>query len=158
MPENDHDQDLSAPAPFGERLRRARNGQKRTLRQVASSAGVSIAYLSDLERGVLQNPTLDKLRAIAAALNVSLNDLLGVPGPAPNVPLAESSTLREFTAGALFQEATEKQAERLRADPDDLRLEWVEALRGIDLGGLRPQSAADYSFIFEAIRHAIEPR
>src|SRR2546423_15256362 len=63
---------------FGARLRKARMAQGLTLRDLSNESKVSIAYLSDLERGVLGNPTLDTLRAIASALNVSLNELLGV--------------------------------------------------------------------------------
>src|SRR3546814_17027158 len=36
-----------------------------TLREVSERSGVSIPYLSDLERGVLVNPTLDTLKKIA---------------------------------------------------------------------------------------------
>ena len=141
---------------FGGRLRRARQGQKKTLRQVASSAGVSIAYLSDLERGVLENPTLDKLRGIAAALDVSLNELLDVPGPGRE-PAREPSALREFVESDRFLSLTKEQARRLRRDPASLRKEWLEVLGAINLGGLQPRTVSDYAFVFETIRHAIEP-
>ncbi len=145
-------------ASFGERLRRARSARGKTLRQVAGSAGVSIAYLSDLERGVLENPTLDKLRGIAAALSISLNDLLDVREPSHVPSNQEPPALQEFTSGEPFRSVTAEQAKRLRRDPGELRERWVEILRGIDLGGLQPETAADYAFIFEAIRHAIDRR
>jgi len=143
---------------FGERLRRARTARGKTLRQVASSAGVSIAYLSDLERGVLENPTLDKLRGIAAALDVSLNDLLDVPESSSEPSGPELPALEELMSSDPFLSATAEQAGRLKRDPDELREEWIKALRGINVGGLQPETATDYAFIFEAIRHALGGR
>lgn len=123
---------------------------------MAGPAGVSIAYLSDLERGALDNPTLDKLRGIAGALRISLNDLLEVPveeGAAP--PL--SGALAEFAAGDAFREATEQQAKSLRRDPSTLQSEWLSLLGRVEIAGRRPATSSDYLFIFESIRRAVEP-
>src|SRR6266516_6063329 len=75
---------LEAATDFGARLRRARSDRGQTLRDVSVASGISIAYLSDLERGVLVNPTLDTLRSVGKALGVSLNELLGVDEEAPS--------------------------------------------------------------------------
>ena len=129
-----------------------------TLREVAMPAGVSIAYLSDLERGVLENPTLDKLRGIASALNISLNELLAVPEPRPSQGHPGRPALKELAASESFRSATAEQARWLKRDPDDLRDEWLRVLEDLQIGGRRPASVSDYLFIFEAIRRAVEPR
>ena len=59
----------------GAALRRRREAQRRTLRDVASVAGVSLGYLSEVERGV-KEPSSELLSAICRALDVRLPDLL----------------------------------------------------------------------------------
>lgn len=142
---------------FGARLRKARMAQGLTLRDLSNESKVSIAYLSDLERGVLGNPTLDILRSIASALKVSLNDLLGVDvqgGRQARYPKA----LEDFRALTPFREVVAEDANRRSLEPEELEDEWLQALAGIHVGGRRPKSASDYLFIFEAIRRAVDRR
>jgi transcriptional regulator with XRE-family HTH domain len=60
---------------IGASLRRRRQAQGRTLREVAQAAGVSLTYLSEVERG-LKEASSEVLEAICAALGVVLSDLL----------------------------------------------------------------------------------
>ncbi|MFG1872731.1 helix-turn-helix domain-containing protein [Micromonospora arborensis] len=57
-------------------LRRHRQRQGRTLREVATSADVSVPYLSEVERG-RKEASSEVLAAICRALGISLADLLG---------------------------------------------------------------------------------
>jgi transcriptional regulator with XRE-family HTH domain len=82
---------------LGTALRRHREDQHRTLREVAADAGVSLGYLSEVERGV-KEASSELLAAICRALAVSLPEILvevadamflaeaGVPGPVGFVP------------------------------------------------------------------------
>lgn len=146
----------SAAGHFGDRLRRARNDQGFTLRDVSETSGISIAYLSDLERGVLVNPTLDKLRQLALALEVSLNELLGVDDQPRQRRLPKA--LQEFRALSTFRQTVAEEARKSSRDAQQLEDEWLETLSRIHVGGRRPKDAADYLFIFEAIRRAVERR
>ncbi|MEH1166728.1 helix-turn-helix transcriptional regulator [Micromonospora sp. CPCC 205539] len=56
-------------------LRRQRQSQGRTLREVAESAGVSVPYLSEVERG-RKEASSEVLAAICRALGIRLSDLL----------------------------------------------------------------------------------
>ncbi|MFG1648308.1 helix-turn-helix domain-containing protein [Micromonospora sp. NPDC049275] len=56
-------------------LRRLRQSQGRTLREVAASAGVSVPYLSEVERG-RKEASSEVLAAICRALGIHLSDLL----------------------------------------------------------------------------------
>jgi transcriptional regulator with XRE-family HTH domain len=58
----------------GSTLRTLRMRQSRTLREVSSSARVSLGYLSEIERGQ-KEPSSELLAAICAALDVDLSDL-----------------------------------------------------------------------------------
>jgi transcriptional regulator with XRE-family HTH domain len=58
----------------GETLRALRLRQRRTLREVSSSARVSLGYLSEVERGQ-KEPSSELLAAICGALEVELSEL-----------------------------------------------------------------------------------
>jgi transcriptional regulator with XRE-family HTH domain len=60
---------------LGSVLRRHRVDQRRTLRSVAADAGVSLGYLSEVERGV-KEASSELLAAICGALGVRLPELL----------------------------------------------------------------------------------
>lgn len=149
----------AAAASFGQRLREVRSAKGRTLRDVALNAKVSIAYLSDLERGKLSNPTLDKLRQIADELGVSVDDLLGTRDEVAMGPRGpgRSSALQALARSAPFREAVQEQAVRLGRPARELTDEWLDALAGIQVAGQRPRDASDYLFIFEASRRAVGP-
>jgi transcriptional regulator with XRE-family HTH domain len=59
----------------GAALRRRRQAQGRTLREVAAAAGVSLTYLSEVERG-RKEASSEVLEAVCAALDLILADLL----------------------------------------------------------------------------------
>ncbi|HTR70382.1 MAG TPA: helix-turn-helix transcriptional regulator [Mycobacteriales bacterium] len=60
---------------LGEVLRRHRLRQGRTLRDVSAAAGVSLGYLSEVERG-RKEASSELLAAICGALAVELSDVL----------------------------------------------------------------------------------
>lgn len=61
---------------FGSVLRRERKRQRRTLDDVASEAGVSVQYLSEIERG-RKEPSSEVIAAVCGALGGQLVDLVG---------------------------------------------------------------------------------
>jgi predicted transcriptional regulator len=58
----------------GEELRRERHRTERTLSDVAQRAGISVQYLSEVERG-LKEPSSEVLSAVSGALGLRLADL-----------------------------------------------------------------------------------
>lgn len=60
---------------IGAVLRKVRLGQGRTLREVAADAGVSLPYLSEVERGT-KEASSEVLAAICRALGLAMPDLL----------------------------------------------------------------------------------
>ena len=61
---------------YGRLLRGLRTRQGRTLAEVSARAGVSLAYLSEVERG-LKEPSSEVLEAICVALGSSVTLLVG---------------------------------------------------------------------------------
>jgi XRE family aerobic/anaerobic benzoate catabolism transcriptional regulator len=62
-------------APLGDAVRAARQGRALTLRELAEASGLSIRFLSDLERG-RGNISIAKLAQVARALDAPLSDLV----------------------------------------------------------------------------------
>jgi transcriptional regulator with XRE-family HTH domain len=62
---------------LGEVLREIRQGQGRTLRDVATSASVSLGYLSELERGT-KEASSELLAAVCGGLGLTLSEVLGL--------------------------------------------------------------------------------
>jgi transcriptional regulator with XRE-family HTH domain len=56
-------------------LREARHDQQRTLSDVADDAGISVPYLSEIERG-RKEPSSEMLAAVCRALDLDLLDLV----------------------------------------------------------------------------------
>ena len=71
---------LAADLAVGQRLRALRRERAQTLKAVAAGTGLSIGYLSQVERG-LSSPSLRALTQVADLLGVGLGALFGGPGP-----------------------------------------------------------------------------
>lgn len=82
---------------IGPRLRAERHGADLSLAQLATMTGVSKTYLLKLETGKDANPSLEVLRRIAEALDLTVADLVGAP-PLRGVPddYDVPSTLKAF--------------------------------------------------------------
>lgn len=63
-------------AAAGDVLRETRRGREQTLAQVAARAGISVQYLSEIERG-RKEPSSEVLAAVAGALDLTLADVTG---------------------------------------------------------------------------------
>ena len=81
---------------MGERLREARRGRSLSLRVLADRLGVSPSLISQIETG-RANPSVSTLYAIAAELDVSLDELL-FNDRRPPEPSATSPTRGDATA------------------------------------------------------------
>lgn len=72
-------QDSGSPDyPLTARLRQSRAGQGLSLKQVATRSGLSIGFISQVERG-LTSPSMRSLRQLADALGLQVDDLFSQP-------------------------------------------------------------------------------
>lgn len=89
---------------LGDELRRRRQDQGRTLREVSAAARVSLGYLSEVERG--QEASSELLAAICGALEVPLSDVLrSVSDEVALVELAESAPATDHSATPFVEQA-----------------------------------------------------
>ena len=113
----------TAPQTLGERLRARRLELGLTLAEVAERAGLSLPYVSNLERG-RGNPTTKALGAIAAALETELGGLVGdgATGDPLDVVLANApKSLLNFARTSQFQRVLERVARERGVEPQELR-------------------------------------
>src|SRR2546426_5416032 len=73
---------------LGEFIRNQRKGARLSLKSVSAVAGVSIPYLSQIERG-LRKPSADILQAIAKGLRISAETLYVQAGILEDRPVAD---------------------------------------------------------------------
>jgi transcriptional regulator with XRE-family HTH domain len=73
---------------LGQLLRKRREERGLGIRGLAAASGVNISSITSLERGDILAPQPDTLKALAAALNLSVSDLFTVAGwlPAEELP------------------------------------------------------------------------
>ncbi len=89
---------------IGEELRRRRQDQGRTLRDVSAAARVSLGYLSEIERGQ-KEASSELLAAICTALDVPLSTLLrSVSDEVATVEALEAASV-DVVGGAVAQAA-----------------------------------------------------
>ena len=69
---------------LGERLRAIRQLRRKTLKEVAASAGISESFLSQLERG-RTNATIATLQRLSTALGIEVSDLFATTAARPRV-------------------------------------------------------------------------
>lgn len=65
-------------SPLGARLRQRRRQLGLTLKQVANDAGLSVGFISQIERGIA-SPSLSSLVAVSHALEVEVGEFLSQP-------------------------------------------------------------------------------
>ena len=133
-----HDCPVAMNNSLGSRLRDARTAQSLSLTEIATRAGISKAYLSQLEHGASTRPSHDVLRRLATALGTSIADLTGTsatwqPGEADKLP----ASLRTFAHTAKIPEAD------------------VEMLAGIHYRGKQPGEPDDWAHIYETIKRTV---
>ncbi|HEY2373559.1 MAG TPA: cupin domain-containing protein [Gaiellaceae bacterium] len=88
------DGDETVHVELGERVRAIRQLRRRTLKEIATAAGISESFLSQLERG-RTNATIATLQRLATALGIEVSDLFSSGSSRPRVIRRDA---REFVA------------------------------------------------------------
>jgi Predicted transcriptional regulators len=128
---------------IGQRLREKRREKNMTLKQLAEATGLTVTYLSDVERDRTQ-PSLKTLGRVAEGFGVSTTDLM------VGVDLLGGET----------DEALPPGLRELRDDPawrDQLNDDWIRTLVRLDYRGKRPQTKQDWRDVFLSLRRVITP-
>ena len=108
----------------GDKLRALRKQNKLTLKELSEKTSLSISFISDIENK-RRNPSIDNLKILANALNVSVSELLDEKLYAPTankVNNNDDEDLRriERARNKMNPEQKEKMMDILRTVFDDL--------------------------------------
>jgi transcriptional regulator with XRE-family HTH domain len=123
---------------LGEHLRFIRRKRKLTLKNLSQHADLSVPYLSDLERGVV-NPSIETLQKVAKAYNMKVQDLF------TGVEDMEASTHETYPEGFLaFLQDPEYR--------DELDEDWKNLLMKINYRGQRPSSKREWVELYLNLR------
>ena len=129
---------------LGERLRVIRKENQLTLKELSQRAKLSVPYLSDMERSVV-NPSVDTLQKVAEAYGMSVRDLIsGVEA------LGESSTT-DYPQG--FQSFLERYETLYKINDD-----WKESLLKVNFRGRQPTSETEWLELYLYLRRILSPK
>ncbi len=129
---------------LGERLRRIRKENKLTLKDLSQLAGLSVPYLSDLERAVV-NPSIDTLQKVAKAYHMTVKDLLS------GVEELGESTSTTYPEGF---EAFLKDFESIYKIDED----WKELLMKINFRGRQPSSSREWLELYLSLSRILSSK
>ena len=124
--------------PLAENLRKFRDEKKLSLEEVASRAGISKAYLWELERDTegAKKPSAAVLMRIANALSRTLAELLALPTvQAPQGPIELPQSLQQFR-------------DRLAREGQTLSDEDLRDLACMRFRGAQPQTADEWHQLY----------
>jgi len=131
---------------LGERIRELRHQKGETLLELGDGTGLSVSYLSDLERG-RTSPSMQTLQALADHFELTVTDLLaGVDFAGDKTPLSLPPGLKELAEDREF-------LERLGAELDE---DWLRLLARIDLRGQRPGSKSEWLELYLSLKRILE--
>ena len=125
-----------------DRLKEIRTARDLTLKELANRTGLSVSYLSDIERG-RTNPSLNTLESLAIALEMTVIDLL------TGVDFAGELTNASLPPG--LPELLEDEEYR-----DQITPEWIAMLSKIQLRGKRPQTRDDWLILYLQLKRILE--
>ena len=129
---------------LGERLRLIRKENQLTLKELSQRAKLSVPYLSDMERSVV-NPSFDTLQKVAKAYGMSVRDLIrGVE------TLGKSSTT-DYPQG--FQSFLERYETLYKINDD-----WKESLLKVNFRGRQPTSETEWLELYLYLRRILSPK
>ena len=124
---------------LSQKIRQLREEKELSLNKLAEIAGISKAYLSQLENNVSKQPSAEILFKIATALGTTIADLLEKP------VRVYSDDFQEVPDG--LRKLIDEQGETL-----DIREEDVKMLMNIRYRGNQPDTPEDWEHILRTIR------
>lgn len=127
---------------LADRFRELRSANDLTLKNLAELTGLSVSYLSDIERGRTM-PSLDTLTTLATAFRMTVTDLL------TGVDFAGERTIASLPAG-LHELMMDKEFK------DELTQDWIDLLTRIELRGTRPSSKQDWLELYLHLKRVLE--
>lgn len=143
---------------IGMRLLQLRELRGLSVSAVAAEADIAKSYLAKLERGEVENPGIATLDAVAEALGTSLGELLA-PATGSHrrarwstvVDPLEVERLQATMPASLLRFLKELERDEGSRVPADV----VRTLGLLQIRGRRPDTVADWRFVYEAMKRSL---
>lgn len=129
---------------LGERLRLIRKEHRFTLKDLSELADLSVPYLSDMERGVV-NPSVETLQKVAKAYNMTVKDLFS------GVEELGESTFTTYPEG--FESFLKDFESSYKIDDD-----WKELLMKINFRGRQPSSQREWLELYLSLSRILSSK
>jgi transcriptional regulator with XRE-family HTH domain len=127
---------------IGSNVKKYREMRGLSLPDLAARAGVSKAFLWEIESGKSRRPGAEVLLRIAEALNVAITELLGRPG----VPPAGPGLVPQINDG-LRAFINERKVQGRPLEPEE-----VESLSYVQLKGGRPTTKEQWALVYGMLK------
>jgi XRE family transcriptional regulator, regulator of sulfur utilization len=125
-----------------DRLKELRRARDWTLRELAEQTGLSVSYLSDIERG-RTNPSISTLEALTGALQVTVIDFL------TGVDFAGEQSDINLPPGLIELTKDDEYCDVITED-------WKTLLTKIELRGARPEKKQDWLELYLHLKRILE--
>lgn len=132
---------------IGDNIKKYRELKSLTLPALATAAGVSKAFLWEIESGKSKRPGAETLFRIAEALDVTIAHLMGKAGPADGAAWIEPEINDGLRA---FINQRKRQGQPL--EPEE-----VESLSFVQLKGGRPETKEQWAVVYGMLREMTGP-
>jgi transcriptional regulator with XRE-family HTH domain len=93
----------SGMAPLGDRLRSRRQELRLTLKEVALGSGLSVGFISQIERGIT-SPSLSSLVSVARVLDMEVGEFLAQPKPEGSITRHDQRPVYAISPNSLTYE------------------------------------------------------
>lgn len=132
---------------LGQKIRQLREEKRLSLNGLAEEAGISKAYLSQLENDVSKQPSAEILLKIASALGITIADLLDQP------VRVYAEDFEDEDIPYVLREFVDKRGEALDIQKEDVRM-----LMNIRYRGNQPKAIEEWEHILQTIRYVMRKR
>ncbi len=132
---------------LGQKIRQLREEKGLSLNGLAEEAGISKAYLSQLENDVSKQPSAEILLKIASALGITIADLLDQP------VRVYAEDFEDEDIPYVLREFVDKRGEALDIQKEDVRM-----LMNIRYRGNQPKAIEEWEHILQTIRYVMKKR
>jgi transcriptional regulator with XRE-family HTH domain len=150
---------MTSMKTLGDRLRARRRDLDMTIAEVAEAAQLSLPYVSNLERG-RGNPTLDALRALAAALEMPIADLLDEGEEQEvlvSIALASAPpSLARFARKDAFDAVAKRLAAAQQIDTEEMRRRLLFGMANAPRRSTGEPNEEDWRRLLDAYRLILE--
>lgn len=127
-------------------LRRIRQGQQLSQPDLAKAAEVSKGYIYMLEKGEMENPSIDVLFRIAKVLDCTIADLTG-----------ERKTVAKDVEPE-FPESLTQFAKLKKKAGEPISPDFLRSLAHTQFRGRRPQTIDDWAYLYEFLKRTFGKR